>query len=157
MGRVTEGIELIRKGLAGTRGVGSGVSMSILYTYLAEAQRLGGATEEAMQTIEQALRANPEELAYRPEALRLRGEIRLNLGQKESAEAGFRESIVMARSMGAKAWELRTTMSLARLLDKQDRRDEARTLLADIYNWFTEGFDAADLKDARALLDELAG
>jgi predicted ATPase len=57
--------------------------------------------------------------------------------------------------MSAKAWELRATMSLARLLDKQGRRDEARRMLADIYNWFTEGFDTADLKDARALLDEL--
>ena len=59
--------------------------------------------------------------------------------------------------MGAKAWELRATMSLARLLAKQGRRDEARTMLAEIYSWFTEGFDTADLKDAKALLDELSG
>jgi predicted ATPase len=60
----------------------------------------------------------------------------------------------MARGMSAKAWELRTTMSLARLLDSQGRRDEeARTILAAIYNWFTEGFDTADLKDAKSLLD----
>ena len=60
----------------------------------------------------------------------------------------------MARGMSAKAWELRTTMSLARLLDSQGRRDEeARTILADIYNWFTEGFDTTDLKDAKSLLD----
>jgi predicted ATPase len=58
--------------------------------------------------------------------------------------------------MGAKAWELRATTSLARLLMKQDRSDEARPLLADIYNWFTEGFDTADLKDAKALLDEFS-
>jgi predicted ATPase len=58
--------------------------------------------------------------------------------------------------MGAKAWELRATMSLARLLASQDRRDEARAILAEIYNWFTEGFDTADLKDAKAMLDELA-
>jgi predicted ATPase len=58
--------------------------------------------------------------------------------------------------MGAKAWELRTTISLARLLVSQDRRDEARAMLTDIYNWFTEGFDTADLKDAKALLDQLA-
>jgi len=59
----------------------------------------------------------------------------------------------MARGMSAKAWELRTTMSLARLLDSQGRREEARTILAAIYNWFTEGFDTADLKDAKSLLD----
>jgi predicted ATPase len=58
--------------------------------------------------------------------------------------------------MSAKAWELRTTMSLARLLAQQGRRGEARTRLAEIYNWFTEGFDTADLKDAKALLDQLA-
>ena len=62
----------------------------------------------------------------------------------------------MARSMGAKAWELRTTMSLARLLASHGRRDEARAMLTKIYNWFTEGFDTADLKEAKALLDELA-
>ena len=55
--------------------------------------------------------------------------------------------------MGAKALELRATMSLARLLDKQGRRGEVRAMLADIYNWFTDGFDTADLKDAKALLD----
>ena len=54
------------------------------------------------------------------------------------------------------AWELRSTMSLARLLDKQGRRHEAHTMLAEIYNWFTEGFDTADLKEAKALLDELS-
>jgi predicted ATPase len=62
----------------------------------------------------------------------------------------------MARSMSAKAWELRASMSLTRLLDTQGRRDEARAMLADIYNWFTEGFDTPDLKDAKALLDELS-
>jgi predicted ATPase len=71
------------------------------------------------------------------------------------AEADIRDSIAMTRSMSAKAWELRTTMSLARLFDNQGRRDEARTMLADIYNWFTEGFDTADLKDAKSLLEEL--
>jgi predicted ATPase len=57
--------------------------------------------------------------------------------------------------MSAKAWELRATTSLARLLDRRHRRDEARAMLAEIFNWFTEGFDTADLKDAKALLDEL--
>ena len=60
------------------------------------------------------------------------------------------------KQMDAKAWELRATMSLARMLAQQGRRDEARTMLADIYNWFTEGFDTADLKDAKVLLVELA-
>jgi len=58
--------------------------------------------------------------------------------------------------MSAKSWELRATTSLARLLARQDKRDEARAMLADIYGWFTKGFDTADLKDARTLLDQLA-
>jgi predicted ATPase len=58
--------------------------------------------------------------------------------------------------MGEKAWELRATTSLAQLLAKESRCDEARVMLADIYGWFTEGFDTADLKDAKALLDQLS-
>ena len=112
---------------------------------------------EALETVEQALEANPDELHTGPRFCRLRGELRLKLGQDEQAEAGFREAIALAQKMGAKAWELRATMSLARLLAKQGRRDEARTMLAEIYNWFTEGFDTADLKDAKALLDKLGG
>ena len=84
-----------------------------------------------------------------------RGDLHLKIGRAEPAEADFREAIALAQKMSAKAWEQRATMSLARLLDKQGRRDEARTMLAEIYGWFTEGFDTADLKDARALLDEL--
>ncbi len=73
----------------------------------------------------------------------------------ELAEAGFREAIALAQNIGAKAWELRATTSLADMLAKHGRRDEARAMLAEIYNWFTEGFDTADLKDAKALLDDL--
>ena len=71
------------------------------------------------------------------------------------AEACFREAIEIAKSQSARWWELRATTSLARLLAKQGRRNEARTMLADVYNWFTEAFDTVDLKDAKALLDEL--
>src|SRR5215469_15517426 len=73
----------------------------------------------------------------------------------EEAEKSFGASIEIARRQSAKSLELRATTSLARLLRNTGRRDEARTMLGDIYNWFTEGFDTADLKDAKALLDEL--
>ena len=76
-------------------------------------------------------------------------------GDEPRADRDFRETIAVARRIGSKAFELRATTSLARLLAKQGQRDEARAMLADIYNWFTEGFDTADLKDAKALLDEL--
>ena len=91
-----------------------------------------------------------------PKRSRLRGQLRLKTGQPELAEADFRGAIALAQKMSAKAWELRASMSLARLLRDSGRCDEARTMLAEIYGWFTEGFDTADLKDAKALLDELS-
>jgi predicted ATPase len=89
----------------------------------------------------------------------VRGELRL-LGDGgkahfKLAEQDFREAIQIARRMSAKSLELQAATSLARLLAQQGRRDEARAMLAEIYNWFTEGFDTADLKDAKALLEEL--
>ena len=75
----------------------------------------------------------------------------------EAAAADFRDAIAFAQKMSSKMLELRATTSLARLLDQQGHRDDARAMLADIYNWFTEGFDTADLKDAKSLLDELSG
>ena len=92
---------------------------------------------------------------YRPETIRIRGELRLRQGQTELAETDFRNAIALAQTMSAKAWELRAMISFARLLRDTGRRDDARTMLASIYGWFTEGFDTADLKDAKALLEEL--
>ena len=88
---------------------------------------------------------------------RLRGELLLQRGDDpQHAEDCFRQAIAIAQRQGAQSWELRATTSLARLLRDQGRRDEAREMLATIYNWFSEGFDTPDLVDARALLDELA-
>jgi tetratricopeptide (TPR) repeat protein len=155
LGDSSEAIELIRHGMAGLRAIGSGFGITSHTAYLAEAQAHKGAIAEALETLEQALQANPDEHAHRPEILRLRGELRLQQRQAQMAENDFREAIAVARSMGAKAWELRTTMSLARLLASQGSHDKARAMLTDIYNRFTEGFDTADLKDAKALFDEL--
>jgi tetratricopeptide (TPR) repeat protein len=148
-------IGLIRQGIADLLETGARVGIACWTAYLAEAQEREGTIVDALETIEQALRANPDELVSRPEILRLRGQLRLKQGQTEIAEADFRERIALAQTMSAKGWELRATMSLARLLASQDRRDEARATLADIYNWFTEGFDMRDLIDAKALLDQL--
>jgi len=79
------------------------------------------------------------------------------MSQAEDAAESLRRALDVARTQNAKSWELRATMSLAQLLAKQGRRDDARILLAEIYNWFTEGFDTADLRDARELRDELGG
>jgi tetratricopeptide (TPR) repeat protein len=122
---------------------------------LAEALEREGAILEALETVEQALQLNSDQAVFRPEILRVRGELRFKQGQTELAEADFREAIVLAQKMSAKAYELRTTASLARLLASPDRRDEAHAMLAEIYTWFTEGFDTADLKNAKVLLDEL--
>jgi predicted ATPase len=90
---------------------------------------------------------------------RVKGELLLaqDASNAAQAEQSFRTAIEISRKQRAKSWELRATTSLARLLRDTNRRDEARAMLADIYGWFTEGFDTADLKDSKALLDELGG
>jgi tetratricopeptide (TPR) repeat protein len=155
LGGASEGVDLIREGIAGLLESGFRAGITDFLGALAEAQAGAGAVGDALQTVEQALQANPDELISRQENLRIRGELRLTQGQTELAEADFREAIMLAQQMGAKALELRATMSLARLLAQQGDRDAARTMLAEIYGWFTEGFDTRDLKEAKALLEEL--
>ena len=101
--------------------------------------------------------AETEQHYYEAELHRLRGELLLMRtdADREGAERCFRKAIDIARRQSAKSWELRAATSLARLKAKLGKRDEGRTILAEIYNWFTEGFDTVDLKDAKALLDEL--
>ncbi len=127
---------------------------------LAEVQALTGSVNEALVTVEQALQTNPDELLHRPDAFRLRGELQLRsaAGGKarvELAERDLREAIELARNIAGKSHELRATTSLARLLERQGRIDEAWTLLSEIYNWFTEGFDTLALSEARSLLEKL--
>jgi DNA-binding winged helix-turn-helix (wHTH) protein/tetratricopeptide (TPR) repeat protein len=94
---------------------------------------------------------------YEAEVHRLKGELLLaqNASNAVRAEQAFRTAIEISRKQRAKSWELRATTSLARLLAKQAKRKKAQAMLAEIYGWFTEGFDTADLKDAKALLEEL--
>jgi predicted ATPase len=156
LGHAGEGVALIRQGLAGLSEIGTRIAITLYLICLAEGQALDGATAEALATIEEALEENPEVLLFRPEALRVRGELRLRTERTELAEADFREAITLAQRRGIKSWQLRATTSLSRMLAKQGKRDEARAMLAKIYGWFTEGFDTADLKDAKTLLDELS-
>jgi class 3 adenylate cyclase/tetratricopeptide (TPR) repeat protein len=151
----TEGIRLIRQALNNWLELGSHLGVSHYTAYLAAAQERKGEIADALETIEQALRANPDELVCRPETLRIRGELRLKRGQAEVAESDFREALGLAHSIGAKAWELRIAMSLARLLAHQRRRDEAQVQLTEIYGRFTEGFDTTDLVNAKTLLGQL--
>ncbi len=156
LGGSGEGVAIIRQGLAGLAETGNRMGITDQLTRLAEAQALDGKIDDALITIEEALHANPQELVFRPNALTCRGELRLRPGKTALAEADFREAIALAQKMSAKAWELRATMSLARLRDKQGCREDARAMLTEIYSSFTEGFDTPDLKDAKALLDELS-
>ena len=110
---------------------------------------------DALATIEKALQVNPAEVAWRPEAIRIRGELRQGLGHTEGAEADFRTAIALAQKIGAKGWELRAAMNVERMLRKRGELTEARDLLTPLYSSFTEGFDTADLNDAKVLLDEL--
>ncbi len=95
---------------------------------------------------------------FEAEVNRVAGEIALKSPGRDTAktEAYFERALAVARQQQAKSWELRAATSMARLWRDQGKRDEARELLAPVYGWFTEGFDTRDLKEAKALLDDLA-
>jgi class 3 adenylate cyclase/predicted ATPase len=146
-----EGIRRIRQCLPSSTYIG----LSLFLAWLAEACLDGGDPDEARSAIEEAFAfvERSGEHMWEAELLRLRGSMRSK--DAVAAEADFHRAIVVARSQQARSLELRATTSLARLLRDTGRRDEARTMLAEIYDSFTEGFDTADLKDAKVLLDEL--
>jgi predicted ATPase len=154
-----KGIALMEKGIGAAQARGFGPPDETIGAR-AEAYGQLGQTTEALQLIEEALAEdkNAERYSTEPELRRIKGELLLLKDRSSPVEAEqcFRTAIEQAQRHEAKSWELRATMSLARLLAKQGRRDEARTILAEIYNWFTEGFDTADLKEAKALLHELS-
>src|SRR5215472_2063529 len=123
LGKAGEGISLIRQGLAGMADVGARVSITGFLSCLAEAQSLDGRNDDALNTIDDALQANPHEMAYRPHMLVFRGILRRKLCQTALAEADFQDAITLAQKMQAKTYELLATTSLARLLRDTNRRD----------------------------------
>jgi predicted ATPase len=154
-----QGIALISDAMAELASARFGLHRALHGSLLGEACASVGRIDEAMTALDEALRvAEAEEHYYEADLFRLRGELllmRTNADQ-EGAERCFRKAIDIARRQSAKSWELRATTNLARLLRDTGRRNEARGMLAEIYNWFTEGFDTHDLKDAKALPDELS-
>jgi predicted ATPase len=152
-----EGIEQIQRGLAENRASEHQVGEPHRLTLLAEACAKAGDSERALQLVQEALATmdKRDERIWEAEARRLKGEV-LKRSHVDDAWACFHEALDIARNQFAKSFELRTTISFTRLLAEQGKRNEARAMLADVYNWFTEGFDTADLKDAKALLDELS-
>jgi predicted ATPase/class 3 adenylate cyclase len=126
---------------------------------LASALAAAGRSDAALSVIAEALALDTDECWSEAELQRLNGEIRLTVGgagAASDAEACFARSLDIARRQSARSWELRTVMSLAGLWRDQGKCEQARDVLAPVYGWFTEGFDTQDLKDAKALLDELA-
>jgi predicted ATPase len=158
-GRGEESIALIRQGSAAWRATGAGLSLSWFCILLAEASTHLGHTAEGLQTLTEAhsLVEQHDERWWEAEVHRLRGVLLLRQPgtPPEEAETWLRRALDVARSQEAKSLELRAAMSLSRLWQRQGKQATARALLAPIYDWFTEGFDTADLQEARALLQEL--
>jgi predicted ATPase len=154
------GLEKIREGIDAFRATGSAIELSHWLGLLVEACRDTGRPEEGLRVIGEALQHVKETgvVYYEPELHRLEGELRLCCDARDATapERSFWRSIEIAKNQGAKSWELRAAMSLARLWRDQGKVQQARDLLAPVYGWFTEGFNTRDLKDAEALLEELA-
>ena len=160
-GAWAEGLAQMREGLAAWRTRGLRLFWFWFHALLAEACGRAGQVEEGLRVLEEALEAlqTAEDRFYEAEVYRLKGALLLARSAEQHAEAEtcLRQALDIARQQQAKSLELRAAMSLSRLWQQQGKRDEARELLAPVYGWFTEGFDTADLQEARTLLEELAG
>jgi predicted ATPase len=158
-GRNEEGIAQIQEGLAASRATGAELWRPYHLCLLAEACTETGRLDDGLSALTDALAAadEHEDRHHEAEIHRLKGELRLKQDDSNAVEAQncFQRAVAIARKQSAKSLELRATMSLARLLAKRGKRAEARAMLTAIYGWFTEGFDTRDLKDAKALLEEL--
>ena len=157
-GDVTDGMSLLHSGMAAFRAIGTEVWVPHHIALLARACDIAGQIEEALTQFDNALQIveRTGERWFVAELNRLKGQLLLRQGHTDAAEELYRNALSIAAEQGAKLWELRAATSLARLRRHQGRRSEARDLLAPVYGWFTEGFDAVDLKEAKALLGELA-
>jgi predicted ATPase len=156
-GQKTEGIAQIRQGLAAYRATGAECERSFWLALLAEAYGKAGQPGEGLVVVAEALADVHKGWRFsEAELFRLKGELLLGAENQAEAETCFHQAFKIARNQQAKSLELRISVSLSRLWRDQGKRDEARELLAPVYGWFTEGFDTRDLKEAKALLDELA-
>ncbi len=159
-GQPEEGIAQIRRGVAGWTATGAGFFTPLWLAFLAAQCHGRGKFEEGLEVLNDAfdaIRRNGED-AWTSELERLRGDCLLSISPDNipEAETSFRRAIEVAKHQNARSLELRAATSLARLWRNQDKTAEAHDLLAPVYGWFTEGFDTADLKDAKALLEELS-
>ena len=158
--KASEAVDVLTSGIAAWRSTGATLYMPWFLSHLARARadlkqfdNAWRCIGEAMMTIETA-----KERLWEAEVHRVAGKIALMSPEPDraKAEAYFERALAVARKQQAKSWEMRAAISVARLYRDQGKRDEARDLLAPVYGWFTEGFDTLDLREAKALLDELA-
>jgi predicted ATPase len=158
-GQPEEGIQTMRRGLTAYRATGAEVVRPYLLSLLAERYRSARKPEEGLTVLAEALALveKTDERWCEAELYRLRGELLLRqaIPAAEEAEACFRQALDTSRRQGSKSLELRAATSLSHLLHSQGRGGEARPLLAEAYDWFTEGFDTLDLQEAKALLEAL--
>jgi predicted ATPase len=158
-GQVAEGIARMRQGLEALQVGGTEVPRPHALGLLADACRQAGQVREGLAVLDDGLAAvNKSGSRWTEAELHLiKGELLMAEGvsNAQQAEICLNQALAVARAQSAKSLELRAAMSLSRLWQRQGKRGEARKLLAEIYGWFTEGFDTADLKAAKALLDEL--
>jgi tetratricopeptide (TPR) repeat protein len=156
----TDAVEILTTGITAQRSTGATTWTLLCLPWLAHAYAQLGKSDEAWQSISEALALIEEsnQRGIEAEVHRVAGEIALKSPQPDiaKAEADFGRALAVARQQQAKSWELRAAMSLARLWRDQGKVQQARELLAPVYGWFTEGFDTRDLKEAKALLEELA-
>jgi predicted ATPase len=159
-GQVRDGIAQINQGLITYRATGAEIERPYALGLLADVHGTMGQPEAGLTVLTEALSLADTTGArwYESELYRLKGELLLqqSLDNHTEADTCFQHAIRIAQSQQAKSWELRATTSLARLWQSQGKRAAAHALLAPVYGWFTEGFDTADLQEAKALLDALA-
>ena len=159
-GQTAEGLPLLQRAMAswedGGGRVGNPYWKSVLAEGVAQLGNLAGALQLIDEAIAQVERPGWEERHYYAEILRIKGWLLSLTGDLAGGECAYIASLDWSRTQQAKSWELRTATSYARLMRNQGRVGEAYELLAPIYGWFTEGFATKDLKDAKALLEELA-
>jgi predicted ATPase len=158
-GQGAEGIAQIGEGIGAWRATGAELVQPWNLAQLAEAYAQAGRGAEGLHVITEALMlmGKTEERWWEEELHRLKGELLAHAQDQREAETCFHHALAVARHQQAKSLELRAATSLARLWQQQGKQHEAHDILAEIYNWFTEGFDTKDLQEAEALLEELGG
>jgi predicted ATPase len=156
-----EGLEQLQQGLTAYQETGIRLFTPYFLALLAEAYGTGRKIKEGLSSLTEASLTvdNCGSYFFEAELYRLKGQLLLQQSSNNAAaaESCFHQAITIALNQSAKSWELRAATSLARLWQAQGKHQEAYDVLAPVYGWFTEGFDTADLQEAKALLDELAG